>query len=140
MRPLNSTPLAGLFLALTPFMFVCRGPSTGLPVLTAQQVECGQDDRRTVVIQVLQSGKIKLNIEDSDRVRLGGRLHEIFKTRAEQVVFITADSQLPFQDVAQIIDIATKHVANVALVSPTQKMDLSHCLNITAWPLHAPKL
>lgn len=139
MQTLNSAPLAGLFLALTPFVFVHPGPSTGLPVLTAKQVECGQDDSRTIVIQVLPGGKIKINMEDSDRVRLGARLHEIFETRAEQIVFVSADLQLSFQDVAQIIDIATKHVANVALVSPTQK-DLSHCLSITPWLLNAPKL
>jgi biopolymer transport protein ExbD len=139
MRMLNSAPLAALFLALTPIVFVCLAPSAGLPVLTARQIDCGDDDRRTIVIQVLQGGKIKLNMEDSDRVRLGKRLHEVFKTRAEQVVFISADPQLSFQDVAEVIDIATKHVDNVALLSPTQKLDLSHCLTITPWPRQAPK-
>jgi biopolymer transport protein TolR len=128
-----------MFLALTPFMFVYPGPPTGLPVLTAKQVGCGPGDGRTVVIHVLQGGKIKLNMEDSDRVRLGGRLYEIFKTRAEKVLFISADPHLSFQDVAQAIDIATKHIDNVALICPTQKMDISHCLSITPWPRRAPR-
>jgi hypothetical protein len=89
MQTLNSAPLAAVFLALTPFMFVYSGPSTGLPVLTAKQVDCGPGDGRTVVIHVLQGGKIKLNMEDSDRVGLGGRLHEIFKTRAEKALIRT---------------------------------------------------
>jgi len=139
MRTVNAAPLAALFLALTPFMFVCSAPSTGLPVLTTKQVDCGDDDRRSIVIHVLEGGKIKLNMEDSDRLKLGKRLGEVFETRAEQVVFISADPQLPFQDVAQIIDIATKHVDNVALLSPTLKLEPSHCLSITPWPRKAAR-
>ncbi len=136
---MNSAPLAGLFLTLTPIVFVCSGPSAGLPVLTAKQIDCGDDDRRTVVIHVLQGGKVKLNMEDSDRVRLERRLHEVFKTRAEQVVFISADPQLSFHDVAEVIEIATKHVDNVALLSPGLTLDLTHCLTITPWRRPAPK-
>ena len=139
MRTVNAAPLAALFLALTPFMFVCSAPSTGLPVLTTKQVDCGDDDQRSIVIHVLEGGKIKLNMEDSDRLKLGKRLGEVFETRAEQVVFISADPQLPFQDVAQIIDIATKHVDNVALLSPTLKLEPSHCLSITPWPRKAAR-
>jgi biopolymer transport protein ExbD len=138
-RTLNSAPLAALFLTLTPIVFVRSGSPAGLPVLMAKEIDCGWDDRRNIVIHALQSGKLKLNMEDSDRVRLGERLHEIFKTRAEQVVFISADPQLSFQEVTEVIDIATKHVANVALLTPTLKLDPSHCLTITPWPWQTPK-
>ena len=42
---------------------------------------------------------------------LQGRLEEIYKTRAEKVMFVKADTDLPFADVAQVIDIA--HAAGV---------------------------
>ena len=38
-------------------------------------------------------------------------LAEIFKQRAEKVMFVKADNDLPFADVAQVIDIA--HAAGV---------------------------
>jgi biopolymer transport protein ExbD len=38
--------------------------------------------------------------------RLGPRLEEIFKTRAERVVFVKGDPGLEFQQVAQVIDAA----------------------------------
>ena len=38
--------------------------------------------------------------------RLGTRLEEIFKTRAERVVFVKGDPDLEFQQVAQVIDAA----------------------------------
>lgn len=133
MQVLSSAPLAGMFVALTPLAFLYPEQSTGLPVLMARTRECVSDDFRTVVIHVLQGGKIKLNMEDSDQARLGKRLHEVFAVRAVQVVFVTGDPQLPFQEVAEVIDIATKHVDNVALLTPTLKPDLSHCLTITPW-------
>jgi biopolymer transport protein ExbD len=37
---------------------------------------------------------------------LGGRLLEVFKTRAERVCFVKADPDLEFQYVAKAIDIA----------------------------------
>jgi biopolymer transport protein ExbD len=37
---------------------------------------------------------------------LGGRLEEIFKTRAERVVFVKGDPSIDFQWVAKAIDIA----------------------------------
>ena len=40
-----------------------------------------------------------------------GRLNDIFKTRAEKVMFVKADPDLTFNDVAQVIDIA--HAAGV---------------------------
>jgi len=38
------------------------------------------------------------------------RLADIYKTRAEKVMFVKGDNDLPFQDVAQVIDIA--HMAD----------------------------
>ena len=37
---------------------------------------------------------------------LQGRLTDIFKTRAEKVMFVKGDDNVPFVDVANVIDIA----------------------------------
>ena len=47
-----------------------------------------------------------INQEPTDEAKLGPRLEEIFKTRAERVVFVKGDPDLEFQDVAKAIDIA----------------------------------
>ena len=47
-----------------------------------------------------------INSEPTDEAHLGPRLEEIFKTRAERVVFVKADGSLDFQWVAKAIDIA----------------------------------
>jgi biopolymer transport protein ExbD len=45
---------------------------------------------------------------------LGARLTDIFKTRAERVMFVKGDDEVPFSDVAQVIDIA--HASGVEKV------------------------
>jgi biopolymer transport protein TolR len=54
---------------------------------------------------------LKINQDDTTWENLQGKLTEIFKERAERVMFVKADDNLPFSDVAQVIDIA--HAANV---------------------------
>jgi len=70
---------------------------------------------RTIVVQVLKGSgdkvALKINQDDVTEENLEGRLNDIFKTRAEKVMFVKADPDLTFNDVAQVIDIA--HAAGV---------------------------
>jgi biopolymer transport protein ExbD len=61
---------------------------------------------RTVVIIIDKDKKMMLNTEPTDPTRLGERLLEVFKTRAEKVVFVKGDPGIEFREVAQAIDIA----------------------------------
>ena len=49
---------------------------------------------------------LKINEEPTDFDRLGPRLEQVFKTRAERVVFVKGDPDLDYQTVARAIDIA----------------------------------
>jgi biopolymer transport protein ExbD len=73
---------------------------------------------RTIVVQLLKGsgGKValKINQDDVSWQNLQGRLEEIFKTRAEKVMFIKADTDLEFSEVAEVIDIS--HAAGVEKV------------------------
>jgi biopolymer transport protein TolR len=66
---------------------------------------------RTIVVQLLDRGPgqtpaLKINQEDASWDNLEGRLTDIFKTRAEKVMFVKGDNNIPFADVADVIDIA----------------------------------
>jgi biopolymer transport protein ExbD len=50
--------------------------------------------------------KLLINQEESNYEKLGARLEEIFKTRAERVIFVKGDPAVEFQWVAKAIDIA----------------------------------
>lgn len=107
---MNVTPFIDVLLVLL-IIFMVIAPVTpkGLNALVPQPAPPGQQsaaDTRTVVIQVNKNGAIMVNQDPIEESRLGARLEDIFKTRAERVVFVEGDPDLLYQSVARVIDIA----------------------------------
>jgi len=108
---INMTPMIDVLLVLIIiFMVITPLIPKGLETLVPQPAPPGQQqaaaDTRTVVIQINRDRSILINNEPTDENRLGARLEDIFKTRAERVVFVKGDPDLEFQAVARAIDIA----------------------------------
>ena len=108
---INMTPMIDVLLVLI-IIFMVITPLTpkGLEALVPQPPPPNQkpnmSDQRTVVIVIDKNHHMMINSEDTDEQKLGPRLAEIFKTRAERVVFVKGDPDLEFREVAKAIDIA----------------------------------
>src|ERR1700686_1548660 len=113
---INVTPLIDVLLVLL-IIFMVMTPLTpkGLDALVPQppppNAPKNDTPDRPFVVQLMDGGAgqdpgVKINQDDVTWDTLQGRLTDIYKTRAEKVMFVKGDDNVPFMDVANVIDIA----------------------------------
>jgi biopolymer transport protein TolR len=112
---MNVTPMIDVLLVLIIVFMVINTAmtATGLDALIPkppdQSVAIPQPER-TVVVQVTDVGAdrplLKVNGEAVSWEGLRARLIDIYKLRAERVLFVKADGDIEFENIARVIDVA----------------------------------
>jgi biopolymer transport protein ExbD len=123
---INMTPMIDVLLVLI-IIFMVITPLTpkGLEALVPQPPPPGapaDSNIRTVVISINEDHSMLINQDPVELSALQNRLVDIFKTRAERVVFVKGDPKLEFNWVAKVIDIA--HGAQIDKVGLMPYKDL----------------
>ena len=100
-----------LLVLLIIFMVITPLTPKGLEALVPQPNEDEEqqqppDNIRTIVVSVNADKSIMINRDPSRLDVLEDRLRDIFKTRAERVMFVRGAPSLDFRDVAEVIDIS----------------------------------
>jgi len=107
MADLNIVPLIDILLVLLIIFMVIspatpQGLQTAVPSPAPDKIESPPP---AVVVQVLAGGNLKINQQDATWEGLGARLEQVFRGRADKVVFVQGDDSVLFEQVARAIDI-----------------------------------
>ena len=115
---MNVTPLIDVLLTIIVIFMVATPFQThGEKAIVPQPGKPGDAPPpvRTVVVQVVDSGTetplLRINQEDVSWDQLAGRLQEIYKLRAERVLFLQADGDISWEYAAKVVGIA--HFAGI---------------------------
>ena len=92
-----------IFMVITPL--IPKGLDTLVPQPSPNQQQNVELENKTVVVQVMMGGRLKINQEDTTWETLEPRMEQIFKDRAEKVAFVKGDNDVLFMEVARAIDL-----------------------------------
>lgn len=105
---MNVTPLIDVLLVLIIIFLLVQpqlshGLKTSTPESSDQKPSAPRDD---IVVTVLGNRTVRLNQESVALEDLGARLKIVFKNAPSHVIFVRAERDMDFQQVAEVIDIA----------------------------------
>lgn len=123
---LNPAPFAALLLIAAATLTSTGHVAHGFYLAVTKIEPCGADDRRIIVLQALHAGRLRINSENTSIGELAGRLETIFRVRAERVVFVTAEADVPFSSIVELIDVASTQVDRIALLPTLEVLRHPH--------------
>jgi len=118
---MNVVPLIDILLVLLVIFMIIPHEQKGLTAQIPQPApptSPALPDEGVIVVQVQNSGELRINEQPVGWDDLGNRLEAIFKLRARKVAFIRGDALVEFALVARIVDVMHGAGISVGLLTP----------------------
>ena len=118
---MNVVPLIDILLVLLVIFMIIPHQQKGLVAKLPQPAPPISDplpDEGVIVVQVRNSGELRINEQPVAWDDLGNRLEAIFKLRATKVAFIRGDALVEFALVARILDVMHGSGISAGLLTP----------------------
>jgi biopolymer transport protein ExbD len=120
--PLIAAPSLAILAGVVFMEYSSYKTPTGLYVgLTPATLGREYDGDRLIVLRLTDTGKVFLNQEQEDWNSLAGRLSEIYSPRLHRTLILFADDGVPFQRVADAIDITN----NASVAGTSSSLDIT---------------
>jgi biopolymer transport protein ExbB len=100
--------------------------SRGLVVGIAS-AHCENDGDRVITLRITDTGKLFLNAEQEDWNGVATRLSEIYKLRVNRTLYLFVEDGVPFQAVADALDIVEAKRLNISARLVTPSVMKAHC-------------
>lgn len=130
MLKLDESPFAALFLILATVTVAGSAPPRGFFVHVGMNSADGQStsfcENRSVMVRTAADGTLRINEQPIDAAALEGLLSKIFMARAPRLIYVKADRDAAFEQVAALIDKVSRHADYVILLTPSME-DLFYC-------------
>lgn len=118
---MNVVPLIDILLVLLVIFMIIPHGQKGLTAAIPQPAPPTLrtlPDETVIVVEVQNSGELRINEQPVAWDDLGNRLEAIFKLRAAKVAFIRGDALVEFALVARIVDVMHGSGISVGLLTP----------------------
>jgi biopolymer transport protein ExbD len=129
LRALVAPALASLFLIMSLLELVVLTPASvgmGIPITTVRTVpfsDCDFVSGRSIVVQLRKDGSIWINETPESAEKLGLTLTEIYENRAEKVIYLFADPDVPFGEFASFYQTVNSSTSDLRIVWITRMLD-----------------
>ena len=140
--------MASLFLVLSLCAFVVqRPPSVGMhvPLIKVRAVPCKDCDflsDRSLVVRIHNDGNIWINETQVNYEKLGPLLTKIYENRAEKLIYIVSDPDVPYGEFANIYSrvVSSDSDLHIVLVTSQIQAQVEQCpfgsCCVLEWPDH----